>query len=70
VHCGAGVRLDQSATPAEIAAAIRDVLADDSYRGAAERIARVIEDETATDLAVAEIEAVVAAEGSRAEVTA
>jgi MGT family glycosyltransferase len=70
VHCGAGLRLDQSATPAEIATAIRDVLADDSYRAAAERIARAIEDETATDLAVAEIEAVVAAEGSRAEVTA
>jgi MGT family glycosyltransferase len=69
VHAGAGVRLDQSAPPTEIAAAIRDVLADDRYRAAAERIARVIEDETATDLAVAEIEAVVAAEGSRAEVT-
>jgi MGT family glycosyltransferase len=69
VHAGAGVRLDQSATPTEIAAAIRDVLADDSYRDAAERIARVIEDETATDLAVGEIEAVVAAEGSRAELT-
>ena len=69
VHAGAGVRLDQSATPTEIAAAIRDVLADDSYRAAAERIRLAIEEETATDLAIAEIETVVAAEGSRTEVT-
>ena len=36
------------------------VLADGSYRRAAERIAAAIAEETATDLAVAEIEAVVA----------
>jgi MGT family glycosyltransferase len=69
VHAGAGMRLDQSAAPTEIAAAVRKVLADDRYRAAAARIARVIAEETASDLALAEIEAVVAAEGSRAEAT-
>ncbi len=69
VHAGAGVRLDQSAAPTEIAAAVRKVLGDDGYRAAAERIARVIVEETETDLAVAEIETVVAAKGSRAEAT-
>ena len=69
VHAGAGVRLDQSAAPTEIAAAAGKVLGDGSYRAAAERIARVIAEETASDLAVAEIETVVAAKGSRAEAT-
>jgi MGT family glycosyltransferase len=69
VHAGAGMRLDQSAAPAEIAAAVRQVLADDGYRAAAKRIAKVIAEETASDLAVAEIEAVVAAEGSPAAAT-
>jgi MGT family glycosyltransferase len=66
VHAGAGVRLDQSATPTEIAAAVREILRGDGYRAAAERIARIIAEETESDLAVAEIEAVVAADGSRA----
>ena len=66
VYAGAGVRLDQSAAPTEIAAAVREILGDDGYRAAAERIARVIAEETASDLAVAEIETVVAADGSRA----
>jgi MGT family glycosyltransferase len=70
VHAGAGMRLDQSAAPTEIAAAVRKVLGDGRYRTAAERIACVIAEETASDLAVAEIEAVVAAEGSRTEATA
>lgn len=69
VHAGAGLRLDQSATPQDIAAATRRVLADGSYRHAAERIAAVIADETATDLAVAEIEAVVATASEREAVT-
>ena len=60
VQAGAGLRLEPSATSEEIAAAARHVLVDDSYRRAAERIAAVIAEETATDLAVAEIEAVLA----------
>ena len=70
VHAGAGLRLEPSAAPEEIAAAARRVLADDSYRRAAERIAAVIAEETATDLAVAEIEAVVATAPRREAVTA
>ena len=57
---GAGLRLEPSAAPEEIAAAANRVLADGSYRHAAERIAAAIAEETATDLAVAEIEAVLA----------
>ena len=68
VHAGAGVRLDQAAPPDEIASAARRVLADDSYRDAAERIAAAIAEETASDMAVAEIEAVLAA--AREEVVA
>ena len=68
VHAGAGVRLDQAAPPDEIASAARRVLADDSYRAAAERIAAAIAEETASDIAVEEIEAVLAA--AREEVVA
>ena len=69
VHAGAGVRLDQAAAPDEIASAARTVSSrDDSYRDAAERIAAAIAEETATDLAVEEIEAVLAA--AREEVVA
>ena len=68
VHAGAGVRLDQAAPPDEIASAARRVLADDSYRDAAERIAAAIAEETASDMAVEEIEAVLAA--AREEVVA
>jgi MGT family glycosyltransferase len=60
VHAGAGVRLEASAAPAAIAAAAREVLAGTGYRAAAERIARVIAEETASDQVVAEIEALVA----------
>jgi UDP:flavonoid glycosyltransferase YjiC (YdhE family) len=60
VHAGAGVRLEPTAEPEEIAAATRRILADGSYRRAAERIAAAIIEETAMDMAVAEIEAVVA----------
>ena len=58
VHAGAGVRLDRDAAPEQIADAARTVLADPAFRAAAERIAAVVAEETATDLAVAEIEAV------------
>jgi UDP:flavonoid glycosyltransferase YjiC (YdhE family) len=70
VRAGAGLRLESSAAPDEIAAAANRVLADGSYRHAAERIAAAIAEETATDLAVAEIEAVLAAAPRREAVTA
>jgi UDP:flavonoid glycosyltransferase YjiC (YdhE family) len=60
VHRGAGVRLDPSAEPEAIAAALRDVLGEPGYRRAAESIAAVIAEETATDRAVEEIELVLA----------
>jgi MGT family glycosyltransferase len=69
VHAGAGVRLDPTATPAEIASGVTQVLGNPSYREAAERIARAIAEETATDRAVEEIEAVLAS-ASRDLVTA
>jgi UDP:flavonoid glycosyltransferase YjiC (YdhE family) len=61
VHAGAGRRVDASAPAEAIMTAIREVLADPVYRAAAGRVASVIAEETATDLAVAEIEAVAAA---------
>jgi MGT family glycosyltransferase len=60
VHHGAGLRLDPSVEPGEIAAALRRVLDEPGHRRAAERIAAVIADETATDRAVEEIEMVIA----------
>ena len=65
VHAGAGVRLDQSAATAEIAAAVEQVLSGASYREAAARIATAIAEETETDQALAEIEAVIASTPSR-----
>jgi MGT family glycosyltransferase len=56
VHAGAGLRLDAESPPQEIAAAVRKVLRNGEYRQAAQRVAAVIAEETATDLAVAEIE--------------
>jgi MGT family glycosyltransferase len=61
VHAGAGVRLDPASAPEAIAAATAEVLAGDGYRAAAARIAGAIREETRRDLAVEEIEAVVAA---------
>jgi MGT family glycosyltransferase len=60
VHAGAGVRLEPTAAAAEIASAVERVLSEGSYREAAARIAAAIAEETATDRAVAEIEAVLA----------
>ena len=60
VHAGAGVRLEPTAAPAEISSAAEQVLGETSYREAAERIAMAIQQETATDRAVEEIEAVLA----------
>ena len=60
VHAGAGIRLEPTASAKEIRAAVRTVLDDPRYRSAAGKIAAGIARETATDQAVAEIEAVVA----------
>ncbi|HYF27910.1 MAG TPA: glycosyltransferase [Baekduia sp.] len=60
VHAGAGERVDPTAGPEAIAAAVRRVLATDSYREAAERLAAAIAEETATDRVVDELEALVA----------
>jgi MGT family glycosyltransferase len=56
---GAGVRLRRSASPAKIAAAIRTVLEDESYRMAAQRLAAAIASEMAQDRAAAELEQLV-----------
>jgi UDP:flavonoid glycosyltransferase YjiC (YdhE family) len=69
-HAGAGVRLEHTAAAAEIAAAVEQVLGEASYREAAQRIATTIAEETATDLAVEEIEAVLASTPSRDPVAA
>jgi MGT family glycosyltransferase len=65
VHAGAGVRLEPTAAPARIASAVEQVLGDASYREAAERIATTIAEETSTDRAIEEIEAVLASTASR-----
>jgi UDP:flavonoid glycosyltransferase YjiC (YdhE family) len=70
VHGGVGVRLEQTAAPADIAAAVEQVRGEASYREAAERIAATIAEETATDRAVQEIEAVLAAAPDRDPVIA
>jgi UDP:flavonoid glycosyltransferase YjiC (YdhE family) len=66
----AGVRLEPTAAPAEIASAVEQVLGEACYGEAAERIATTIAEETATDRAVEEIEAVLASTPSRDAVTA
>ena len=66
VHAGAGRRLRASASPAAIARAVTDVLQTPGYRQQAQRIAADIARERATDLAVAEIEAL-AGNGARLE---
>jgi MGT family glycosyltransferase len=53
---GAGVRIKRSASPDKIAAAVRKVLGDESYRAAAQRLAAAIAEETAEDRAAAELE--------------
>ena len=56
VHRGAGVRLDPAASPAVIAAALREVLDDPTYQAAAGRIADAIAEEIADDRVVTEVE--------------
>ena len=57
VHHGAGVRLPPKASTERIAAAVRQVLDDPSYRDNARRMASVIAAEAATIDVVAELEA-------------
>jgi MGT family glycosyltransferase len=68
VHRGAGLRLDPASDPGEIAAATRRVLDEPDFREAAERIAAVIAEETASDRAMAEIETLLAERVMRATV--
>jgi UDP:flavonoid glycosyltransferase YjiC (YdhE family) len=56
----AGVMLKRSAGAAEIAAAVRVVLQDDSYRAAAERLGEMIRRDAAGDVLVRELEAAAA----------
>ena len=69
-HAGAGVRLEPTAAPAEIASAVEQVLGEPTYRDRAEHIAATIAEETATDLALKEIEAVLASTPRRDLLTA
>jgi MGT family glycosyltransferase len=55
-HHGAGVRLKPKAKPAAIAAAVRRLLEEPSFAGAAERLAAAIAAERASDRAVEELE--------------
>ncbi|MCD9625212.1 nucleotide disphospho-sugar-binding domain-containing protein [Rhabdothermincola salaria] len=57
VHAGAGVRLPPRAGAPRIAAAVERVLADDTYRYAARRLAESIAAETRTDDLIARLEA-------------
>ena len=57
-YSGAGLRLKQGAKPEAIAAAVADLLEDPGYRESARRMAAAIRQDTATDMAVAELEAV------------
>lgn len=66
VHAGAGRRLKASAKPKAIAAALLEVLSTPRYGREAGRIAAAIARERETDLAVTEIEALVA-NGARKE---
>jgi len=66
VYAGAGVRLSQDATPAQIRAALQRVLADPSYHDGARRIARAMTMEDGTRTAVEEIESLIAPMGSQA----
>lgn len=57
-HSGAGLRLKPAAKPEEIARSIEALLTEDRFAAAARRVAEAIRAETATDLAVEELEAV------------
>ena len=65
VHHGTGLRLKPKARTEAIAAAVRRVVGEPSFAANAERIAAAIADETAEDLAVAELEALAGRSGNR-----
>lgn len=64
VHRGAGVRLEPFTAPADIAAAVHEVLSVSTHAKSARDIAAAIAEETAQDLAVREIEALLSARRS------
>jgi len=70
VATGAGLRLRPSAKPAAIAAAVRRVLAEPSFRAGAQRLADAIAADLAEDRAVQEIEALAAERAGRVAVPA
>ena len=57
---GAGIRISKNAAPAKIAAAVRQVLDDPSFRTAAERLGAQLQAEADTGAALAELEALAA----------
>ena len=64
VHRGAGVKVSRSASPAKVAAAVRQVLDDPSYRRCAVRLGEQLRAEAESGAALAELEALVEIESS------
>ena len=63
VHRGAGVKVSRSASPAKVAAAVRQVLDDPSYRRCAVRLGEQLRAEAESGAALAELEALAAGAG-------
>jgi len=59
-HRGAGVRVSKNASPAKIAAAVRRVLDDGSFRDNAARLGGMLQSEAASGAVVSELEALAA----------
>ena len=57
VHRGAGVKVSKNASPARVAAAVRQVLDDPSYRRRATRLGEQLRAEAGSGAALAEMEA-------------
>ena len=64
VHRGAGVKVSRGASPAKVAAAVRQVLDDPSYRRCAVRLGEQLRAEAESGAALAELEALVENESS------
>ena len=64
VHRGAGVKVSRGASPAKVAAAVRQVLDDPSYRRCAVRLGEQLRAEAESGAALAELEALVEIESS------
>jgi MGT family glycosyltransferase len=60
VHRGAGVKISKKASPAKIAAAVRHVMDDPSFRTAAARLGEQLRSEADSGAALAELEALAA----------